>query len=86
MQSVNEIWSVYVLLQKKKIHQKIVRKLRPENQFQALLCLQRMKHNFYWQTKFLKQASYIRFVIENLPKFVRISMLTSTESFLQRIL
>ena len=31
MQSVNEIWSVYVLLQKKEIHQKIVQKLRPEN-------------------------------------------------------
>ena len=31
MQSVNEIWSVYVMLQKKKFNQKILEKLRPEN-------------------------------------------------------
>ena len=34
MQSVNEIWPVYVILQKKKkkkIHQKVSQKLRPEN-------------------------------------------------------
>ena len=33
MQSVNEIWPVYVILQKKKkkIHQKVLQKLRPEN-------------------------------------------------------
>ena len=30
-QSVNEIWPVYVLIQKKKFHQKILQKLRPEN-------------------------------------------------------
>ena len=35
---------------------------------------------------FLKQATYIRYVIPNLSKFVQISMLTSTESFLQRVL
>ena len=47
---------------------------------------QRMKHNFYWQMKFLKQATYIRFVIANLSKFVQINILTSAETFLQRIL
>ena len=31
MNSVNEIWPVYVILQKKRIHQKIPQKLRPEN-------------------------------------------------------
>ena len=31
MQSVNEIWPVYVILQKKKFHQKTLQKLRPEN-------------------------------------------------------
>ena len=31
MQPVNEIWPVYVILQKKKIHQKILQKLWPEN-------------------------------------------------------
>ena len=31
MQSVNEIWPVYVILQNKKFHQKILQKLWPEN-------------------------------------------------------
>ena len=31
MQSVNEIWAVYVILQKKKLHQKTLQKLWPEN-------------------------------------------------------
>ena len=35
------------------------RKKGPENWFQALLRLQRIKHNFYWKMKFLKQATYI---------------------------
>ena len=48
---------------------------------QVLLCLQRIKHNFYWKMKFLKQATYIRYVITNLSKFVQISKVTSTESF-----
>ena len=66
MQSINEIWPVNVIFQKKKIPQKILQKLRPENQFQALLCLQRIKHNFYWKMKFLKQATYIRHAIAKL--------------------
>ena len=51
-----------------------------------LLCLQRIKHSFYWKMKFLKQATYIRYVIAKLSKFVQISMLISSDSFLQRIL
>ena len=31
MQSVNDIWSVYVILQKKKINQKVIQKLWPED-------------------------------------------------------
>ena len=31
MQSVNEIWPVYVILQKKEFHQKNLQKLWPEN-------------------------------------------------------
>ena len=31
MQSVNEIWPVYVKLQKKKVNQNILQKLQPEN-------------------------------------------------------
>ena len=45
-ESVNEIWLNYVIFQQKKFHQKILQKLRPENQFQALLHLQRIKHNY----------------------------------------
>ena len=35
--------------------------------------------------KLLKQATYIRYAIVNLSKFVQINMLISTESLLQRI-
>ena len=31
----------------------------PENQFQTLLCLERIKHNLYWKMKFVKQATCI---------------------------
>ena len=86
MQSVNEIWPVYVILQKKNFHRKFLQKLWPENLFQSLLCLQRIKHNFYWQMEFLKQATYIKYVIAKLSKFVQMSKLTSTESSLQMIL
>ena len=40
----------------------------------------------YWKTKFLKQVTHVKYVIAKLSKVVQISMLTSTESFLQRIL
>ena len=36
--------------------------------------------------KFLKQATYIRYVMVKLSKFVQISMLTSSGSFSQRVL
>ena len=36
--------------------------------------------------KFLKQAIYVRYVIAKLPKFFEISLQTSLDSFLQRIL
>ena len=36
--------------------------------------------------KILKQATYISHVIAKLSKFVQISILSSTESFLQRVL
>ena len=42
MQSGNEIWPVYVILQKKKFYQKIVRKMWPGNQFQALFNFHRI--------------------------------------------
>ena len=66
---------------KKTFYQKIQQKLRPENKFQAFLCLQRIKHNLYWKMKFLKQATYIRHVLAKQSKFVQISTLTSSDSF-----
>ena len=80
MKFVNEIWPVCVILQKKKFYQKFLQKLRPENQFQAF---QRMKITCIGN---LKQATYVRFIIANLSKFVQISILSSTEYFLRRIL
>ena len=54
----------------KKIYQKIRQKLQTENYFQDFLCLQRIKHNLYWKMRFLKQATYIRYVLDyqNLSK------------------
>ena len=50
------------------------------------MCLQRIKHYLYSKMKFLKQAIYIRYGIAKLSKIVQITMQTSSDSFLQRIL
>ena len=47
--------------------------------------MQRIKGNLYWKMKFFKQATYIRYVIAKLLKYVQISMQTTSDSFLQRI-
>ena len=52
---------------------KIPQKLRPGNQFQTLLSLQRINHNLYWKMKLLKQATHIRHKLAKLSKFVQIS-------------
>ena len=44
-------------------YQNILQKLRSENYSQVLSCLQIIRHNFCWEMKFLKQATYIRYVI-----------------------
>ena len=51
-QSVNEILPAYVILQKKKMYQKIPQKRRPEK---VLLHLQRIKHNIYGKWNFLSK-------------------------------
>ena len=56
---------------KKQNHQKILQKLWPGKQFQALFCLQRIKRNFYWKNFFLKQATYISYVTAKLSKFIQ---------------
>ena len=40
-----------------------------------------IRHSFYWKMKILKQATYIRYVVAKLLKFVQISMLTYSDSF-----
>ena len=57
---------------RKKNYQKILQKLRHENENEN-------------EMKFLKQATYIRYVLAKLSKYVQISTLTSSDSFLQRI-
>ena len=38
-----------------------------------LLCLQRIKHNPYWKMEFLKQTTYVRYVLVKLSKFAQTS-------------
>ena len=51
---------------KKKNHENIPQKLQPENQFQVLLCFQKLKYYFYYKIKLLKQATYIRYVLKTI--------------------
>ena len=37
----------------------------------GVFCLQRNKYNFYWKMKFLKRATYIRYVTAKQSKFVQ---------------
>ena len=41
--------------------------------------------DFYWKINFLKRATYIRYVLAKLWKFVQFSTLTYPDSFLQRL-
>ena len=56
--------------------------MKPENDFQAFLCFQRIKNDHYCKIKFLKRAIYIRYVIAKLSKFIQISMQSSSDSLL----
>ena len=56
--------------------------MQPENSIQDLLCLQRFKLNLCWTMNILSQATYI----VKLSKFVQISMQTSSDFLLERIL
>ena len=51
------------------------------NSFQALLCLQKLKHSLCWGMQFLKKVTYIRVVIAKLSKFIQNSMQTFLYSF-----
>ena len=56
--------------------------MQPENSIQDLLCLQRFKLNLCWTMNILSQATYI----VKLSKFVQISMQTSSDFLLERII
>ena len=43
------------------------------------------QHKLYWKMRFSKQVTYIRYLLAKLSKFVQISTLTSSDSFLQKI-
>ena len=65
--TVNEIWLAYVILQKEKFYEKFYKtstwRLVPGP----------FVHNLYWGMKFLKQSPYIRYVIAKLSSFVEVS-------------
>ena len=65
----------------KKFNKKFFKTCAPENQFQDLLCLQKIKHNLYWKMKFLKRATYFRYVITKPSKFAQISMRLPQDPF-----
>ena len=49
-------------------------------------CFQRIEHKLHLEMKFSKESTYIGYVITKLSKLVKISMLTSSDSFLLGIL
>ena len=57
-------------------------KIAPENWFHALLCFQKINHNLNWKMKYLKESTYITYLIGKLSKLVQIHMLASIDSFL----
>ena len=79
-------WPVCVILLKKKLYQKILQKLQLATQFLVLFCLQRIRHSLYWKMKILKQATNARYTVAKPLKFVQISMQSSSDSFLLRML
>ena len=42
-----------------------------------------LKHNLCWKIKFLKQSTYIKYVLAKLSKLVQISILAFSDSFLE---
>ena len=76
VKSVNEICLVYNILQKKK---------KLYENFDLKMSLQWIWHNLFWKMIFFKQATCIRYVLAKLSKFVQISTMTSSDSFLQSI-
>ena len=69
-------------LLKKKIIKFFYKNPNLKTSSRPILCLQRIKHIFYWKMKFLKQATYIKYVVVKLSKFIETSMQASSDSFL----
>ena len=55
---------------RKKINQKILQKLQPKKLVPGPFEFAIIMHNLYWKMKFLKQATYISYVITKLSKLV----------------
>ena len=82
-QSVNEIWPVYFILQKKISYKKNYAKTASWKLVLGPFVFPRIKASPL-KNEFLKQATYIRHVTAKLSKFVQISIQASLDSFLQK--
>ena len=79
--NVNDIWLVYVILQKKKKYQNFFAKTATWELVPGLSMFAKNKAQPLLQNDFLKWATYVRYVIVKLSKFVQISMQTPSDSF-----
>ena len=84
--SVNKIWLVYVIIQEKPFYQKNYTKNAAWKLVQAFLSLKRLRQNLSWKMKCSKHVDYVGHVIAKLSKYVKLSIQTSSDSYLQRIL
>ena len=60
--------------------------MQPESKFKALLCLRRIRHNCYWKNKFLKRATYSRYVTTKLSKIIQIACWPPQNRFYRRFI
>ena len=67
---------------KKKIIKTFCKNCNLKTSSRPFFVCKEFKQNLYWKLKFLKQATYIRYVIAELSKSVQISMQTSSDCFL----
>ena len=84
-QSVNEIWTVYFILQKKISYTNKIDYTKTASWKLVLSPFVFPKNEAHsLENEFLKQATYIRHVIAKLSKFVQISIEATLDSFLQK--
>ena len=81
---VNGIWSVHAILQKKKNIRKFCKYCNLKTNSMPFSVHKELQ--FLWEMKFLKQTTYVSYVITKLSKSVQINKRTSSDSFIKRIL